>query len=101
MKSISCFKVAMVFCCLQFSGVATADETVKGKIKSYDLGKKTLVIAPDNGKSLTFLIQNEKALKSLDDQLFVDDEVKIRYSVQNGQNIISNPGDLRSTRPGC
>jgi len=55
--------------------------SIKGKITDYDLEAKTLVIKIDDGKEMTLVIKNEKELIKLDDRLFKDDEVKIRYSV--------------------
>ncbi|CAK0777141.1 conserved exported hypothetical protein [Gammaproteobacteria bacterium] len=94
---------AAVFCCMQFSTMAIAEDKimVKGKISEYDVSKKTLVVAVDGSKDMTFVVQDNKALGMLDDQLFAGDEVKIRYIAKDGKNIISDPGDLKSARPGC
>jgi len=91
------------FCVVLLTGFSVAEEklSVKGKIKDYDLDAKTLVIRTDDGKEMTFLIRNEKALIKLDDRLFKDDEVKIRYTVKDGKNVIDGANDLKGTKPGC
>ncbi|MDA8077348.1 MAG: DUF1344 domain-containing protein, partial [Nitrospiraceae bacterium] len=81
--------------------IAEDKMNVKGKIKEYDLEKKTLVVTADDGKEMTFVMQNEKALKKLDDRLFTGDEVKIRYTVKDGKNVIEGVNDLKGTKPGC
>ncbi|CAK0775596.1 DUF1344 domain-containing protein [Gammaproteobacteria bacterium] len=95
--------MAVVLCCLQFSGTALADDKVlvKGKISEYDVEKKSLVIAIDGGKNMTFLVQDSKALGMLDDQLFAGDEVKVRYVAKDGKNVIDDSSGLKSARPGC
>ena len=95
--------VLAVFCIALFAGLALAEEKIeiKGKIKEYDLDAKTIVIKADDGKEMTFTIENEKALKKLDDRLFPDDEVKIKYIIKDGKNIIKENNDLRGTKAGC
>ncbi len=95
--------VLAVFIITLLAGFALAEEkySVKGKIKEYDLDAKTLVIKTDDGKEMTFVIKNEKALIKLDDRLFKDDEVKIRYTVKDGKNVIDGANDLKGTKPGC
>ena len=80
-----------------------AEEKIKvqGKIKDYDLEKKTVVIITDDGKEMTFVVENESAFKKLDDRLFRDDEVKIKYIIQDGKNVIKGSNDLKGTKPGC
>ncbi len=95
--------VAVFLLCAQCIGVAVADDKilVKGKITEYSADKKTLVVAVDGGKSITFVVQDSKAMGLLDDQLFVGDEVKIHYLAKDGKNLINDAGDLKSARPGC
>lgn len=95
--------VLVVLCLAIFAGFAVAEEkmSVKGKIKSYDLETKTLVITADDGKEMTFSVNNEKALNKLDDRLFKDDEVKIKYIIKDGKNTIDGANDLKGTKPGC
>jgi len=95
--------VMATFCIAMLAGFGLAEEkmSVKGKIKDYDLDAKTLVITADDGKEMKFTVKNEKALNKLDDRLFKGDEVKIRYIIKDGQNIIEGSNDLRGTKPGC
>ena len=94
--------VIMVIFCMQFSDITMADDkiSVKGKISGYNLEQKVLMVTVD-GKDMSFLIQDDKALGMLDDQLYSGDDVKIRYSAKDGKNIIDSARDLRSARPGC
>src|SRR5512143_3165335 len=95
--------LTLVLGVLLLAGAALAEEKmdIKGKIKEYDLDNKTLVVTTDAGKEMTFIVENEKALKKLDDRLFAGDEVKIRYTVKDGKNVISGANDLKGTKPGC
>ena len=95
--------VLAIFCIAMFAGFALAEDKIstKGKIKSYDLDEKTVVVATDDGKEMIFTIENEKALKKLDDRLFPGDEVKIKYIIKDNKNIINENNDLRGTKPGC
>ncbi|HEY3346337.1 MAG TPA: hypothetical protein VGK71_01815 [Nitrospirota bacterium] len=105
MKTARLVAVALlaIFCLSLAAGAAFADEKikVKGKIKDYDIDKKVLVVAADDGKDMTFVIEDEKALKKLDDRLFKDDEVRIKYVVKDGKNVIEGTNDLKGTKPGC
>lgn len=106
MKTSSKWKAIMalaIFCLSLFAGIALAEEkiTAKGKIKSYDFDSKTVVVTMEDGKDMTFVIDNDKALKKLDDRLFKDDEVKIKYVIENGKNIIKQNNDFKGTKPGC
>lgn len=102
-KQLLMVAVMAVFCIGLFAGFSFAEEklSIKGKIKDYDLEAKTLVIKTEDGKEMTFVIKNEKALIKLDDRLFKDDEVKIRYTVKDGKNVIDGANDLKGTKPGC
>jgi len=95
--------VLAVFCIALFAGFAMAEEKMdfKGKIKNYDLDAKTLTVVSGDGKEMTFTVENEKALKKLDDRLFPDDEVRIKYIIKDGKNIIKENNDLRGTKAGC
>jgi hypothetical protein len=95
--------VLLVFFVSVFAGVALSEDklSVKGKITGFDIDAKTVVITTDDGKEMTFVIENDKALKKLDDRLFKDDEVKIRYIIRDGKNIINQNNDFRGTKPGC
>lgn len=95
--------VLAIFCIAMFAGFAIAEDKmdVKGKIKDYDLAAKTLILVIDDGKEMTFTIENEKALNKLDDRLFPDDEVRIKYIIKDNKNIIQEKNDLRGTKAGC
>lgn len=95
--------VALAACIAILGGMASAEEkiSVKGKIKSYDIEAKTVTVVTDDGKEMTFTIESDKALKKLDDRLFKDDEVKVRYIIIDGKNVIKDSNDLKGTKPGC
>lgn len=96
--------LALVVCCFILVGglAAAADKiNVKGKIKAYDLEAKTVTITTDDNKEMTFVVKSDKALQKLDDRLFKGDEVKIRYIIKDGQNLIQDTNDLKGTKPGC
>jgi len=95
--------VLAVFCMALLAGFAMAEEKMdfKGKIKNYDLDAKTVTVVSGDGKEMTFTVENEKALKKLDDRLFPDDEVRIKYIIKDGRNIIKENNDLRGTKAGC
>ncbi|MDA8241128.1 MAG: hypothetical protein M0Z67_12260 [Nitrospiraceae bacterium] len=101
-KAVSVIVIAML-CVSMIAGVAFAEEkiSVKGKIKDYDIDNKTVVVTMDDGKDMTFIIENEKALQKLDDRLFKGDEVKIKYVVEGGKNVIKLNSDFKGTKPGC
>lgn len=105
MKASRVIAVLLVafFCVSLLSGLVMAEEKIKvqGKIKDYDLGKKTVVIITNDGKEMTFVVENESALQKLDDRLFKDDEVKIKHLIQDGKNVIKGSNDLKGTKPGC
>jgi hypothetical protein len=90
-------------CLALIFGTALAEEklTVKGKIKNYDLAARTLVITADDGKEVAFVVEHDGALKKLDSRLEKGDEVKVKYTVDKGKNIIKGYNDLKGTKPGC
>ncbi len=102
-KRLATVLIIACFCIAVLTGTGFAEEklSIKGKIKEYDLEAKTLVIITDDGKEMKFAITNEKALQKLDDRLFEDDEVKIRYTIKDGQNVIESSNDLKGTKLGC
>lgn len=105
MKTSRIFAVlALVVCCfILTAGLAAAEEklSVMGKITGYDLEAKTVTVKTAEGKDMTFAITSDKALQKLDDRLFKDDEVKVRYIIKDGKNLIQDSNDLRGTKPGC
>jgi hypothetical protein len=92
-----------LFCMTLFAGVVVAAEkvTVLGKVKSYDLPNKTVTITTKEGKDMTFTVENETALKKLDDRIMAGDEVKIKYVNEGGKNVIKGSNDLKGTKAGC
>ncbi|MDA8431746.1 MAG: hypothetical protein M0Z60_02140 [Nitrospiraceae bacterium] len=101
-KAVSVILIAML-CVSLIGGVVLAEDkiSVKGKIKDYDIDNKTVVVTLDDGKEMTFVIENDNALKKLDDRLFKGDEVKIRYIVEDGKNKVKLNSDFKGTKPGC
>jgi Cu/Ag efflux protein CusF len=96
--------LALVVCCFVLAaGLAAAEEkvSVKGKIKAYDLEAKTVTVVTDDNKEMTFVVKSDKALQKLDDRLFKGDEVKVRYIIKDGKNLIQDTNDLKGTKPGC
>lgn len=103
MKAVRATAVLVVtlFCVALFAGVALAEKMeAKGKIKDYDLNKKTVVVTID-GKDMTFVVEHEGALKKLGDRLEKGDEVKVKYTNEGGKNVIKSFNDLKGTKPGC
>lgn len=100
---VTAILVAALFCVSLFSGLVMAEEKIKvqGTIKDYDIGKKVVLINTADGKEMSFVVENESALKKLDDRLFRDDEVKIKYVIMDGKNVIKGSNDLKGTKPGC
>jgi|SRR5208283_5527280 len=92
----------MFFCVAIVAGaVLAADKIeVKGKIKDFDIAKKTVVVDV-GGKDMTFEVQHEGALRKLGDRLDRGDEVKIKYTTEGGKNVIKGFMDLKGTKPGC
>ncbi|MEW5744285.1 MAG: hypothetical protein AB1805_02415 [Nitrospirota bacterium] len=95
--------VMALFSIALLSGVVLAAEkvTVKGKVKDYDLAGKTVTITTDDGKDMTFAVENESAMKKLDDRILKGDEVKVKYVSEGGRNVIKGSNDLRGTKAGC
>lgn len=94
--------VSAIFCMALFAGVVMAEDMVKAKgtIKDYDISNKTVVVTIE-GKDMTFVVENETALKKLDDRIEKGDEVKIKYASKDGKNIIKGSNDLKGTKAGC
>lgn len=95
--------VAALFSVTLVAGVALAADKVivKGKIKDYDISKRTVTVSTDNGKDMTFVIENDTALKKLDDRLLKGDEVKIKYVDEGGKMVIKGSNDMKGTKAGC
>ncbi len=92
-----------IFCMALFAGAVMAEDMVKikGKIKDFDASNKTVVVTTDDGKEMTFVVENETALKKLGDRLEKGDEVKIKYFSKDLKNIIKGSNDLKGTKAGC
>ena len=95
--------LAVMMVMTAFAGVSMAAEKilVKGKILEYDLDEQTVTIKADSGEEMTFVIENDVALFKLDDRLFEDDEVKIKYVEESGKKVIKEGSDMKGTKPGC
>ena len=94
--------LAAILCLSLISGVAMAEDKtrVKGLIVTFDLDERTVTVDVD-GKEMTFYVENDVALFKLDDRLWEDDEVKIRYVVEGDRMVIKEANDLKGTKPGC
>ena len=94
--------LAAILCLSVLSGSAMAGDKirVKGTIVTFDLDERTVTVDVD-GQEMTFYIENDVALFKLDDRLWEDDEVKIRYVVEGGKNVVKEANDLKGTKPGC
>lgn len=104
MKTARILAVTLVFllCLVILAGPAAAEDKiyVKGIIVTFDLDARTVTVDVD-GKEMTFYVENDVALFKLDDRLWEEDEVKIRYIVEDGRNVIKEANDLKGTKPGC
>lgn len=104
MKSVRIFAVVLValFGVMAFSGAVMADDKtlVKGIIVDYDLDERTVTVDV-GGTEMTFTVENDAALFKLDDRLFMDDEVKIKYVNVDGRLVVKESSDLKGTKPGC
>jgi hypothetical protein len=85
-----------------FTGIALAEDKikVKGLIVTFDLDERTVTVDVD-GEEMTFYIENDIALFKLDDRLWEEDEVKIRYVVEGEKKVIKEANDMKGTKPGC
>ena len=94
--------LAAVLCISVLSGVAMAEDKVrvKGLIVTFDLDERTVTVDVD-GEEMTFYIENDVALFKLDDRLWEEDEVKIRYVVEGDKKVIKEANDMKGTKPGC
>lgn len=102
-RKVVAVALAAVFCIALAAGAAMAEDKIKvmGTIVSFDLDERTVTVAVYDGDEMTFYVENDVALFKLDDRLWEDDEVKIKYVVENGRNVVKEANDLRGTKPGC
>lgn len=96
------FALAAMICFSVFLGAAQAEDKVRvtGIIVSFDLDERTVTVDVD-GEEMTFFVENDVALFKLDDRLWEDDEVKIRYVQEGDRMVIKEANDLKGTKPGC
>ncbi len=101
LRAVAVLMLTIFFVTMVVGAVFAADKIeVKGKIKDYDLNKKTVVVTVD-GKDMSFEVLNEGAMRKLGDRLDRGDEVKIKYTTEGGKNVVKGFMDLRGTKPGC
>ena len=96
------FTLAAILCLSVLSGAAMAEDKirVKGIIVTFDLDERTVTVDVD-GEEMTFFVENDVALFKLDDRLWEEDEVKIRYVLEGDRMVIKEANDLKGTKPGC
>ena len=94
--------VAAILCLSVLSGVAMAEDKVKvkGFIVSFDIDDRTVTVNV-GGEEMTFFVENDVALFKLDDRLWEDDEVKIKYVIEGDRKVIKEANDMKGTKPGC
>ena len=94
--------LAAIVCLSAISGAAVAEDKirVKGLIVTFDLDERTVTVDVD-GEEMTFYVENDVALFKLDDRLWEEDEVKIRYIVEGDRKVIKEANDMKGTKPGC
>ena len=94
--------LAAILCLSVLSGVAMAEDKVKvkGIIVSFDIDDRTVTVDVD-GEEMTFFVENDVALFKLDDRLWEDDEVKIKYVFEGDRKVIKEANDMKGTKPGC
>jgi ABC-type glycerol-3-phosphate transport system substrate-binding protein len=86
--------LALVFlvalCLVVLAGVAGAEETIKGKIKTIDLETNTVVVTTYEKQDVTITISADdtQTLKRLKEKrIIVDDDVKVKYVNKDGKNM--------------
>ncbi|MBF0557868.1 MAG: hypothetical protein HQL08_03705 [Nitrospirae bacterium] len=105
MKTSRFFTAALlaVFSIMLFAGITAAEDKIliKGNIKNFNIKERTVTVTTAEGKDMTFVIENDSALKKLGDSLEKGDEVKIKYIIHENKNIIKGGSDLKGTKAGC
>jgi maltose-binding protein MalE len=82
--------VMAALCLAILAGVAGAEETVKGKIKTIDLKTNTVVITTYERQEVTITISADdiQTLKLLNEKLIkTEDDVKVKYVTKDGKNV--------------
>jgi hypothetical protein len=77
-------------CLAILAGVAGAEETVKGKVKTIDLETNTVVVTSYQRQDVTITISADdtETLKKLKEKrIKVDDEVRVKYVNKDGKNV--------------
>jgi ABC-type glycerol-3-phosphate transport system substrate-binding protein len=77
-------------CLAILAGVAGAEETVKGKVKTIDLETNTVVVTTYEKQDVTITISADdtETLKRLKEKrIKVDDDVKVKYVNKDGKNV--------------
>ncbi len=87
-------KLAVIFlvalCLAVLAGVAGAEETVKGKVKTIDLKTNTVVLTTYERQDVTITISADdtQTLSRLKEKrIKVDDDVKVKYVTKDGKNV--------------
>ena len=95
-KLVKGFMVAIASIAL-FAGTAVAEEEIKGKIKSIDLGTDTVVLM-DKSSDTTLVVQDKAALDQIKaGKIKVGNKVKAKYIQKDGKNTATYFKKL----PGC
>lgn len=79
-----------IFCISLVTGVSYSEEkiSIKGKVKSIDIEKKSVVVTTDEGKDVTITVEDDETLNKLKDgRISVDDDVKVKYIKRDDKNI--------------
>ncbi len=77
-------------CLVVMAGVALAEETIKGKVKTIDLETKTVVLTTYEKQDVTIIISADdtQTLSRLKEKrIVVDDDVKVKYVTKDGKNV--------------
>lgn len=91
MKTKTLTILILIGICLSLiSGVTYATEkiSIKGKVKSISIEKKTVIVTTDEGKDIEITIEDEETINKLKDgRIDVGDDVKVKYIIKGDKNI--------------
>lgn len=91
MKTKSFIIFILIGICLSFlSGITYAEEkiSIKGKVKSISIEKKTVIVTTDDGKDIEITVEDEETLnKFKDGRIDIGDDVRVKYIIKDGKNI--------------
>jgi maltose-binding protein MalE len=82
--------ILAALCLVVLAGVAGAEETIKGKVKTIDLETNTVVVTTYERQDVTIIINanDTQTLKKLKEKrIKVDDDVKVKYVNKDGKNM--------------